>query len=107
VEEHDLAVMVPAIAGNLRVPVSNPVEFVRQTRVLPFDIVDGVRVDVIFALLPFERDAIRRAKDVTIADRGVRVVTAEDLIVMKIISSDHATSPTRPTVSDMSGVGTC
>jgi hypothetical protein len=41
---------------------------------------------VIFALLPFELDAIRRARDVTIADRTVHVVTPEDLILMKIIS---------------------
>jgi predicted nucleotidyltransferase len=52
----------------------------------PLDTADGVRIDVIFALLPFELEAIRRAKDVTIAGRTVHVVTPEDLILTKIIS---------------------
>jgi Nucleotidyl transferase of unknown function (DUF2204) len=92
VEEHHLAATVPQIAANFEVAVSNPVEFVQQTRVLPLDTADGVRVDVIFALLPFELDAIRRAKDVTIADRRVRVVTPEDLILMKIIGHPNPES---------------
>jgi Nucleotidyltransferase of unknown function (DUF6036) len=86
VDEDDLPTTVPAIARGFRVPVPDPVAFVQQTRVLPLDTADGVRIDVIFALLPFELDAIRRARDVTIADRTVHVVTPEDLILMKIIS---------------------
>jgi hypothetical protein len=86
VDEDDLPTTVPAIARHFRVPVSDPLAFVQQTRVLPLDTDDGVRIDVIFALLPFELDAIRRAKEVTIADRTVHVVTPEDLILMKIIS---------------------
>ena len=86
VDDDDLLATVPAIARSFRVPVSDPVAFVQQTRVLPLDTADGVRIDVIFALLPFELEAIRRAKDVTIADRTVHVVTPEDLILMKIIS---------------------
>jgi hypothetical protein len=86
VDEDDLPTTIPAIARNFRVPVPDPVAFVQQTRVLPLDTADGVRIDVIFALLPFELDAIRRARDVTIADRTVHVVTPEDLILMKIIS---------------------
>jgi predicted nucleotidyltransferase len=54
--------------------------------VLPLDTEDGVRIDVIFALLPFELDAIRRARDVPVAGRTVHVVSVEDLILMKIIS---------------------
>jgi hypothetical protein len=86
VDEDDLPTTVPAIARSFGVPVPDPVAFVQQTRVLPLDTADGVRIDVIFALLPFELDAIRRAREVTIATRTVRVVTPEDLILMKIIS---------------------
>jgi hypothetical protein len=86
VDEADLPTTVPAIARSFQVPVPDPVAFVQQTRVLPLDSNDGVRIDVIFALLPFELEAIRRARDVTIADRTVHVVTPEDLILMKIIS---------------------
>ena len=57
-----------------------------QTRVLPLDTADGVRVDLMFALLPFEIEAIRRARRVDIAGRLVNVVTPEDLVLMKILS---------------------
>jgi hypothetical protein len=86
VDDEDLATAIPAIGARFRPAVSDPVPFVRQTRVLPLDTADGVRIDVIFALLPFELDAIRRARSVSIANRAVRVVTAEDLILMKIVS---------------------
>jgi hypothetical protein len=86
VEDEGLAATVPAIAEHFRRPIPDPLAFVEQTRVLPLDTADGVRVDVIFALLPFELDAIHRARIVTIARRRVRVVTPEDLILMKIIS---------------------
>jgi uncharacterized nucleotidyltransferase DUF6036 len=86
VSESTLATVIRAIGDQLRPAVPNPLTFVQQTRVLPLDTADGIRVDVIFALVPFEMDAIRRAQDVSIAGRTVRVVTAEDLVLMKIIS---------------------
>ncbi len=86
VDEGDLPATVSNVGARFRPAVSDPVAFVQQTRVLPLDTADGVRIDVIFALLPFEIDAIRRAREVWIAGRGVQVVTAEDLVLMKIIS---------------------
>jgi hypothetical protein len=71
---------VPAIAAKFRLAIFGSRAFVQQTRVLPLDTADSVRVDVIFALLPFELDAIQRAREVVIADRPVLVVTPEDLI---------------------------
>lgn len=59
--------------------------FVRDTRVLSLDTSEGIRIDVIFGLLSFEMEAIRRAKNVAIGGRNVRVVSAEDLILMKMI----------------------
>lgn len=46
----------------------------------------GVRVDLIFGLLPFEREAVERAKLVSVADTRIRFCTPEDLILLKIIS---------------------
>jgi hypothetical protein len=86
VGEERLPGTVPALVERFRTEVANPVAFVQQTRVLPLDTEDGVRIDVIFALLPFELDAIRRARDVPVAGRTVHVVSVEDLILMKIIS---------------------
>src|SRR5262249_4661799 len=86
VKETHLGATIAAIVSRLTPAVADPVAFVQETRVLPLDTVDGVRIDVIFALLPFELEAIERSKEVSIAGRMVHVVTAEDLILMKIIS---------------------
>jgi Nucleotidyltransferase of unknown function (DUF6036) len=86
VPDDDLARTVTAVSARFRPSVPDPVAFVERTRVLPLDTPDGVRIDVIFALMPFELDAIRRAREVSVAGRAVRVVTAEDLVLMKIVS---------------------
>jgi len=86
VDEQNLSATVSAIGAKFHLPISDPVAFVEQTRVLPLDTAEGVRIDVIFALLPFEFEAIRRAKDVRVAGRTVHVVTPEDLVLMKVIS---------------------
>ena len=46
-----------------------------------------MRIDVIFGLLPFEEEAVRRAQRTRIGDRDVCVCTPEDLILMKIVST--------------------
>ncbi len=66
--------------------VSDPLLFVQRTRVLPLVSVEGVAIDVMFGLLPFEQEAITRAIPRLIRGVPVRFCTAEDLILMKIIS---------------------
>jgi hypothetical protein len=77
---------IESLERSYRSAVPDPVRFVRDTRVLPLDTPDGVRIDLIFALLSFELEALRRATTVQFANRDVRVITPEDLILMKIIS---------------------
>jgi predicted nucleotidyltransferase len=86
VDEADIPRMVQQLAARFEVAVSDAVAFVERTRVLPVDTADGVRVDLMFALMTFEIDAIRRARRVDIAGRQVNVVTPEDLVLMKILS---------------------
>ena len=86
VENHVLPKTVDAIASHFRSPVADIQAFVQQTRVLPLDTEEGVRIDVIFALVPFEIHAIQRARTVPLAGRSVAVVTPEDLVLMKIVS---------------------
>jgi nucleotidyltransferase AbiEii toxin of type IV toxin-antitoxin system len=86
VENPDLSTAIADLERLFKAAVPDPDAFVRRTRVLPLDTVDGIRVDVIFALLSFERQAIQRAADVMFGSRAVRVVTPEDLLLMKIIS---------------------
>lgn len=86
VEEPQLAGVIGALVSRFRALAADPVAFVRECRVLPLESGQEVRIDVVFGLLPFERDAIARAVLVEIAGATVRVCTPEDLIVMKIIS---------------------
>lgn len=86
VENPDLSSAIAGLSRAFITIVPDPEAFVRRTRVLPLDTSEGIRIDVIFALLSFERDAVRRATSVVVGDRAVRVVTPEDLLLMKIVS---------------------
>lgn len=66
--------------------ISDPEAFADETRVLPLESRAGIRIDLIFGLLPFERNAIERARPVPVADEVIRFCTPEDLILLKIIS---------------------
>jgi hypothetical protein len=81
---------IPSFVGRLgesySVLVDAPLPFIAAARVLPIETSSGVRLDIVFGLLPFERDAIDRARDVTIAGKPVRFCTPEDLLLMKIVS---------------------
>ena len=73
-----------AEVGNI-VP-SEPAKFIEETGVLPVD-VEGVRVDMVIAELPFELEAINRSRFVHYLDTEMRVCTLEDLIVQKVVST--------------------
>lgn len=84
--EDDLARLLEALAPEFEARVGDPRDFVRDTRVLPLRSRSGVPIDLIFGLLPFEQQAIDRARAVDIAGEEIPVVSAEDLVLMKIIS---------------------
>lgn len=67
--------------------VEDPQGFVEETRVLPLESRTGVRVDLVFGLLPFELEAIDRATRLPVADTRISFCTAEDLILLKIVST--------------------
>jgi hypothetical protein len=86
VEPARLADTVTALTGAFRPLPENPLLFVKQTRVLPVMTPDGIRADLIFAELPYQEAAIRRARPMRLGERVVQVCSPEDLIVHKIIS---------------------
>jgi len=47
----------------------------------------GVPVDLLVSIFDYERDAIERALDMTIEGVAVRVCTAEDLIIHKVVAN--------------------
>lgn len=86
VEEAAIPATVDVLSGNFRPLVADPTGFIAETRVLPMESIDGVRIDVIFGMLPFEREAVQRAVPFAVAGVPVSFCTAEDLVLMKIIS---------------------
>jgi hypothetical protein len=87
VPEPQIGEVIDALAARLEVLVDEPRRFVADTRVLPLRGPRGVRVDLVFGLLSFEAEAIRRARAVEVGGTSVRFCTAEDLVLHKIISS--------------------
>src|SRR6185503_1401403 len=63
-----------------------PLQFARETHVVPIATPAEVRIDLILATLPFEEEAIQRAIEIPLGRQTVRICTAEDLILHKIIS---------------------
>ena len=77
---------VSEVTARYRPTVVEPLEFVRRTRVLPIVCEEDVNADLIFAALPFEDQAIARAVAIPLEGGSVRICTAEDLILHKVIS---------------------
>lgn len=64
--------------------VSQALEFARERQVLLLQhSATGVTMEVSFAWLPFEEEALARAREIDIEDFTVRIATPEDLIVYK------------------------
>ena len=75
------------IKGFFRVLPRDIEEFIQDTWVLPVEHLDtGVRVDLIFSITAFEREAIEQAREITIENMPIRYISPEDLIVQKIIA---------------------
>lgn len=84
VKEQDF---IKEVGRRFRILVDNPHDFVKKTRVMPIEITEGVKGDVIFAGLDYEKIAIERAVEVEILKNNrVKVCTAEDLIIHKALS---------------------
>lgn len=84
VKERDF---ITKTGARFRILVDNPEDFAKKTKVLPVEITEGIKGDIIFAGLEYEKMAIGRAVEVEISKNNrVRVCTAEDLIIHKALS---------------------
>ncbi len=86
VADDALASTIDQVCVSLQSMVERPGAFVVENRVLPLRTDHGIRIDMIFGLLPFEQEAIARGVTREIAGHAVRYCTAEDLILHKILS---------------------
>lgn len=66
----------------------NPQQFVNETRALPAEEPKlHIRIDFIFSFTPYERQAIERAGQKTVAGYNVKFAACEDLIIFKMVAS--------------------
>lgn len=86
IQEKELDSLIKKISRRFRHRTSNPKEFILQTQVLPLEDTNGVRADLVMAVLPYEEKAIERARTQKIGRQKVRIISPEDLIIYKIIS---------------------
>ena len=87
VQEHEIKGLISIFENqNYKFRVTNPIEFIEETRVLPLKTPEEQNIDMIFGALAFEQNAVERAIKVKIGDGFVKFCTAEDLILLKIIS---------------------
>ena len=86
VDELDrLSEILPTVP--LKILVEDVREFVARTMVLPMlEEKSGIRVDFIFSLSPYERQAIERAVDVKLGRTPVKFGSLEDIVIHKIIA---------------------
>lgn len=80
-------VLDAARKAGLKSLLENPSDFVRDTWVLPCeDAGTGIRIDLMFSFTAYERTAMDRAVPVIMNGSPVRVATAEDLVILKILA---------------------
>ena len=83
--DEDIPTFLKELSKEGKIVPKNPLIFISETNVIPVD-VHGVRVDLVRAELPFEREAISRSRFMNFHGVDVRVCTPEDLVVQKVIS---------------------
>jgi len=85
VEETEIENFVENIKSAGKILTAEPLNFISDTNVLPLDI-DGVRVDIVIAILPFEKQALERSQKVSYKNINIKVCTIEDFIIQKAVS---------------------
>jgi hypothetical protein len=86
IEEADWTSFLADIKRFFHVLPAKPVAFLRDTHVLPIQTPEGIRIDIVWARLPYEHKAIARATVEEFANQRVRVCRPEDLIIHKMLA---------------------
>lgn len=87
VQENDIQNFVRKISKKFKVLIGNPIAFVKKARVLPCLSKQNIRLDLIFAQLPYEEQALKRITKKKVNGSKIPVASSEDLIIMKAIST--------------------
>ena len=81
-----LARVMPRLAREFPPRVADPLRFAVDLGVLPVLDRDGTPIDLVIGTLPLETEAVARAVALSIGDATVRLCSAEDLIIHKLVS---------------------
>lgn len=80
--------LLPILRNEFTSRVKNVHNFVEKTNVLPIrDNHNSVKADLIFSFIDFERQAIEQAESLQLENDEIKIVSAEDLIIYKLISA--------------------
>ena len=72
---------------SLKILVKGEKDFVEKTMVLPtMEEKSSIRVDFIFSFSPYERQAIKRARDIKLGKTFVTFASLEDIVIHKMIA---------------------
>lgn len=82
----ELDELILALQDRFTVTVPDPPGFARRNHLIRVRTRTDVDVDLVWAVIPYEIAAIRRAATVEVNGKRVKVCTAEDLIVHKLAS---------------------
>ena len=83
VEETEWPHLSDTLSQTFRMVPQQPLAFLRDPHVLPIATEEGIRIDLIWARLPYEQKAIARARMEEVAGQRVRVCRPEDLVIYK------------------------
>ncbi len=81
----DLGSFLKNLKEVFKVLPNNPEKFISDTHVLPIEI-DKIKIDIVFALLPYELNSIKNAVQTDYSGINLKVITPEDFIIHKMIS---------------------
>jgi hypothetical protein len=84
-EPDELRNVIEKISSAFTPLVADGFKFVTETRVFPI-MVNSVPAELIFAALPYEEEAIRRTRSITLKGGQVKICSPEDLILHKIVT---------------------
>ena len=84
--ETRIEAVLASLGQEAKVLPEDPRTFLDETNVLPVEI-QGVRVGLVLAGLPFEVEAVQRSRTMDVYGRDVRVCRPEDLVIQKAVSS--------------------
>lgn len=83
--EEETNALINQLKSIAHIVPEEPRKFIQETNVLPVDIHD-VRVDLILATLPYEKEAIKKSEVVGTFGFDMNICQPEDLIIQKAVS---------------------